>query len=94
MHNNFLILKKNKFKQRSLNNFGIFLQLLLKFRIKFQYLRSLLYLKLFRYLQVISLYKSFPKKIFLISTGRTNLLCMTITFRMGIFSIYFLLAHY
>lgn len=39
-----------------------FLQLLLKFRIKFQYLRSLLYLKLFRYLQVISLYKSFPKK--------------------------------
>ena len=40
----------------------VFLQLLLKFRIKFQYLRSLLFLKLFRYLQVISFYKSFPKK--------------------------------
>lgn len=39
-----------------------FVCLLLKFKIKLQYLRALLFLKSFRYLKVITISKSFPRK--------------------------------
>lgn len=44
-----------------------FLSLLLKLKIKLQYLRALLSLKLFRYLKVISISKSFSRKSIFIS---------------------------